>query len=1306
MGLPQIPGAKKKGVVLFDVSDGLEKLDEYLINDTVCIDGPAELAIRLAGELNHKYKVASKVVNRDKFERELPAYIEVINSPIQEIVGEGRAEAVKFKNGKVVGVSLVVLIKGDNMSELLVQMGTKGAAAVLELTRQSLNDAIAAGGRDKPVAFPETNYYLPLINVLLNIEVRNLGDCLLALEQAEALNRNEAAKSGLIINSLGGILNKGIATLICEELLAVLAVSKKEHPKAGLGFVPDKILRSLGLQLVDGRISGIAVILGPAKDDDSAVELIRNFQSKGIVSLLAGSASGKTFASQLENKKIELGLDNYIVALGEDYLSAIYAVNFAVRAPLIYGGCKPGQWEAAAGYVRNRVPAFVLLLGYVDEVIVATGLGVLAFGLPIITDLDVPQLPKIDTTLYEALVTEKDYKKIPSKCILARGIKVKLAEVPVPVPYASAFEGERVKKDQLQVEFGGKASLAFEFLSSAKEEQVDDGRFELIGPDIDQLEPDKKSLPLAITVGVFGRKMQKDFEPILERQIHRFMNYACGVMHVGQRDMNWIRISRDAFNKGFRLKHVGVILHAMLHQEYSAIVDKVQVKVYTKQDEVEKLLPAAKKVFDERDERISGMTDESVKDFYSCLLCQSFAPNHVCIVTPERLGLCGAYSWLDAKAAYEITPTGPNQPITKGSVLDERLGQWQSVNEFIYQKSNKSIDKTSMYSLMDSPQSSCVVGNTRVIIDNELKPIGEFIDNNRGGEEYAKSGVFTLKESKATSERIVAMQRFELPEKKDLVTIRTKTGTELILTGDHRIATDRPEGLNWIPACELKTGDRIISLKRLDIKEEVPDLRSLISDDLPLKDKVLMETSVNKAIINKELFYLMGLIASDGSVFKRGNREYGIYFVNTGKELISEYENLYKTIFPEKNLHVGIKKPRKDAFIKGRRIHSKKDCYVCYSNNSIFGILLECFGIIPKKKSRCLKNMVTLPRGYIAGFLTGLFDGDGSIRLRKYDNKWDVAEGYLCCQTQEQGYYLQLLLKRFGIVSNLKKSNSIYKIELHGNNIYEFCKIITPVHREKKKITEKIRLLYKEPKIDKTQVNILPFFVGKRLADLPESKSMLSSSTNFYYKTFRSRPTADNLRKVINNSGSNEANALRVFLDSDFYLDIIDKVKKNTKREKYVYNLTLSDTHCYFANQVLIKNCGCFECIIAIIPEANGVMLVHRDYSGMTPCGMSFTTLAGSVGGGAQTPGFLGIGKLYILSNKFISAEGGLKRVVWMPKELKEILGDKLKKRAEELGLPDLIDKIADETKAQTSEELQSYLAKVKHPALAMEPML
>ena len=928
-------------------------------------------------------------------------------------------------------------------------------------------------------------------------------------------------------------------------------------------------------------------------------------------------------------------------------------------------------------------------------------------GFPIIADTQIPEIKPSGITTYEALVRELDHKKIVARAIEVRGVKVTVTQIPIPVSYAAAFEGERVRREQLYVEFGGKATTAFEYLTSKDSGEVEDGKVELIGPDIDQLPKGKKSMPLAIIVEVAGRKMQRDFEPVLERQIHRYTNYAMGIMHIGQRDMCWIRINQQAYSKGIRLKHFGIFLHAMFHKEYGAIVDKVQVKLYTRQSDVERLLTEVKKVYNERDERISGMTDESVDTFYSCTLCQSFAPNHVCIVTPERLGLCGAYSWLDAKACYEITPTGPNQPVTKGKASDQKLGQWENVNRFVYEKSNKTIEKVSMYSLMDNPQTSCVTADTQVIIDNEVVSIGEFIDKNRGGQEYAKSMALTLNKGKSALERIVAMQRFELPnERKELVKVRTKSGNELTLTAGHAIAIDRPKGLMWIPASEIKKGDRVISLKKLDIKERIPDIHDLIPDDFNERDKKLVKELEFDQLINKDLFYLLGLIASDGSVFKRGRHEYNIYFINTRKELVDTYARIYKLLFPQKNLHTAIKKPGKNCFIKGRRINSIRDCFVCYSNNSIFGILLEFFGIIPKKENRCFKNLLCLPKEFIAKFLSGLFDGDGSVRLRRYEGKWDIAEAYLCCQTKGQAYYLQLLLKRFSILSNVRKSNPVYKVQLHGNNIYEFSKLIEPIHKEKEKLIRKIRLLYAERKMDKTQGEVLPFFVGKRLTELSESKSILSPTTHFYYKTFRSRSVWENVWKVIKESNSKEAKALISILDSNFYLDIVKQVEKNKVNEKYVYNLTLSDTHCYFANQMLIKNCGCFECIVAIIPEANGFMVVHRDYSGMTPCGMTFTGLAGSVGGGVQTPGFLGIGRLYILSKKFISADGGLARIVWMPKELKESLGEKLKQRCEEIGHPALVDKIADETQATNSEKLLDFLSKVGHPALSMPPLL
>ena len=145
----------------------------------------------------------------------------------------------------------------------------------------------------------------------------------------------------------------------------------------------------------------------------------------------------------------------------------------------------------------------------------------------------------------------------------------------------------------------------------------------------------------------------------------------------------------------------------MLHEQYSAIVDRIQVKIYTDEKKVLELREAARKVFKERDDRLAGMTDESVETFYSCTLCQSFAPNHVCVITPERSGLCGAYNWLDGRAAFEINPTGPNQPIEKGRVVDEKLGQWEKVNEFVQGKSNRALERFSAYSMIKDPMTSC-----------------------------------------------------------------------------------------------------------------------------------------------------------------------------------------------------------------------------------------------------------------------------------------------------------------------------------------------------------------------------------------------------------------------------------------------------------------------------------------------------------------------------------------------------------------------------------------------------------------------
>ncbi|NOY75515.1 MAG: CO dehydrogenase/CO-methylating acetyl-CoA synthase complex subunit beta, partial [Kiritimatiellaeota bacterium] len=284
--------------------------------------------------------------------------------------------------------------------------------------------------------------------------------------------------------------------------------------------------------------------------------------------------------------------------------------------------------------------------------------------------------------------------------------KITITKVPVPVAYGPAFEGERIRKADVHCEFGGNKTTAFEFVTSLELDEINDGEIEIIGPDIDTVE-EGSALPLAIWVEVAGRKLQADFEPILERQIHHLLNGAEGIWHMGQRDIVWTRVSKDGFKQGLRLKHYGEILHAKLLSEYPAIVDKVKVTLVTDEAEVEKRIVVARKVYDERNRRLEAMTDDSVDTFYSCLLCQSFAPDHVCIISPERLGLCGAYNWLDGKAAYEIDETGPNQPVKKGECLDPVKGVWKGINEYVHTNSHKAIESFSAYSLMNNPMTSC-----------------------------------------------------------------------------------------------------------------------------------------------------------------------------------------------------------------------------------------------------------------------------------------------------------------------------------------------------------------------------------------------------------------------------------------------------------------------------------------------------------------------------------------------------------------------------------------------------------------------
>ncbi len=599
------------------------------------------------------------------------------------------------------------------MSKLIASAAIRGAHKLVIQAEEMLEKAITEKGGGFPFEFPDTAYYLPMIYAMTGFPVKTLSDMKVALGMAKELLHAEPEEH-LWKPYLGEALDSGMATLFAEEIIMALryinGLEPVADPETGYvynGFITDTIQRNLGIQLVDGTMPGFAAVIGAAPDDDTAVKIIRELQEKNILTFLSGHTNGNNVTKQLQRKGVELGWDTRIVPLGYDTEHTLYALDWAIRASLIFGGKKPGDFKEHLKYQKDRVFAFAIALGELDDIKWSTGAGAINMGFPAICDTDVPVIHPTGVCIYEEVDKELDHNKIVQKSIEVRGLKITVEKPPTPVAYGPAFEGERIRKEDMFIEFGGNRTPSFEWVRMREMEEIEDGKVEVVGNNWQEKYEKGGKMPLAIVIDVAGRKMQKDFESVIERKVHHNINEAQGVWHMGQRDINWIRINHNTKKEGFTLEHLGIINATMTHSRFRSIVDKVQVTIYTEEEDVLKLQDEARKSYRERDQRLGGLVDEAVDTFYSCLLCQSFAPSHVCVISPERLGLCGAYNWLDCKAAFEIDPTGGNQPIQKGGLIDTRYGRYTGIDEYLKKASGGAVETLNLYTIMENPMTSC-----------------------------------------------------------------------------------------------------------------------------------------------------------------------------------------------------------------------------------------------------------------------------------------------------------------------------------------------------------------------------------------------------------------------------------------------------------------------------------------------------------------------------------------------------------------------------------------------------------------------
>jgi acetyl-CoA synthase len=335
------------------------------------------------------------------------------------------------------------------MSQFVIDSALKGATAIVEQANELVTDSIEELGADATVAFPNTAYYLPVIYGFTGRKVEKPGDLVSVVSYTH--NLLSTLTNGTIRRNIG------IATLIAEESIQGVRFARGEQPEVYHGYrfngpIDDVQLRTWGVWLADGTISGMATIMGAAKSDKVAAKIVRELQSKGLLTLVCGNVKGCSIVEQLSQEGVELSYQSLVVPLGSDTISAVYALGYASRLAFSFGGIRSGDVEQLLLWTKQRAPVFILALGELDDLKYATGLGALIYGFALIADSTIPGIMSLSKAEQEQIIA-MPFDDIPGvddaekgaqlvqRSIEARGIKTKVSKLSLPVAYGPAFEG-------------------------------------------------------------------------------------------------------------------------------------------------------------------------------------------------------------------------------------------------------------------------------------------------------------------------------------------------------------------------------------------------------------------------------------------------------------------------------------------------------------------------------------------------------------------------------------------------------------------------------------------------------------------------------------------------------------------------------------------------------------------------------------------------------------------------------------------------------------------------------------------------
>ncbi|PKN16810.1 MAG: CO dehydrogenase/CO-methylating acetyl-CoA synthase complex subunit beta, partial [Deltaproteobacteria bacterium HGW-Deltaproteobacteria-3] len=371
------------------------------------------------------------------------------------------------------------------MSKIICSAAIRGAHKIVDMAEAKFEEVLKKYGPEQEVHFPNTAYFLPVIYSMLGAKVQNLGDMKDIFKECRTLLPEQVSEN-IWLPYLAPALDAGMATFFAEEMYEAIRYletpdfyTKTEDPLENniwLGAADDVIFRKRGVEFVDGTAPGFAAIMGTPDNNEVASRIALELQEKNLYIFMHDQSNGKNMAERLVENKVQVGWNTRLVPFGKSYTSAVFAIGFACRVAMAFGGIKPGDYKGNLIYNKDRTFAFVMAFGPVSDEWYANAAGAINWGFPTISDYDIPEILPTGICTYEHVVSRVPHEEIVQKAIEVRGLKVNVTKIDIPLSFGPAFEGERIRKDDLFMECGGGRTSGVEVLVSKDMSEVEDGK--------------------------------------------------------------------------------------------------------------------------------------------------------------------------------------------------------------------------------------------------------------------------------------------------------------------------------------------------------------------------------------------------------------------------------------------------------------------------------------------------------------------------------------------------------------------------------------------------------------------------------------------------------------------------------------------------------------------------------------------------------------------------------------------------------------------------------------------------------------